>query len=107
MVIPPYRTIVLLDYCILHGEMYGNKLSWNGRVINQKEHSTPQPQRREMEHFVGNGGAASGEDGRLSSQPSSQSQQRSTAKQARCNCKRNNFTDFTPEESIHSVHVLD
>ncbi len=58
-----------------------------------------QPQRREMKHFVSNGGAASGEDGRLSSQPSPHSQQRSTAKQA---SKGNNFTEFTTEKSIHS-----
>ncbi len=61
-----------------------------------------QPQRREMKHFVCNGGAASGEDGRLSSQPSPHSQQRSTAKQAKCDCKGNNFTEFTPKKSIHS-----
>lgn len=54
-----------------------------------------QPQRREMKHFVSNGGAASGEDGRLSSQPSPHSQQRSTAKQA---IKGNNFTEFTREK---------
>lgn len=60
-----------------------------------------QPQRREMKHFVSNGGAASGEDGRLSSQPSPHSQQRSTAKRRQGAIGSEfHFTEFTREKQF-------